>query len=221
MRRAVAAATWRPRLAFVSLFGRARRVARAARSLGATSVHFDAGTHPALDIGTGAVRRRLEGWVRASAVAAMWVAPPTATWSMRRAEQLRSHRRPLGLAGLAGPAAWQVAEANAVCHAWTSVVRMAADSRVPVVVELPTASRIWDAPAVAKLMRMDGVNVERLGARGAGCRWRQGWTLAAWNTPVPQASGRRPEPSAMVAAARLIKSAEDRATFTRGKLYGL
>ena len=106
----------------------------------------------------------IRGWLTAGWVIAVWMGPPSSSFSRARDRPggpvpLRSDAKPLGLEEMDSKDAEKVRMGNELMKFVVGVLSLCRRWQVPAAVENPAGSRIWLCPAMLEVLRWEQVRV--------------------------------------------------------------
>ena len=170
------------------IFSGSGRLSDAVERLGWASTRWDIKVAAAHDLTRPSAVRRL----LTALPAASWVhlGTPCASFSIARRGRvgrpggpLRSRRFPMGIPGLSEADQSRVDIGNKLLGVTLQVIRWCLRRGVPVSLENPRSSRLWQVPAVKRLVaRGEAVRTDYC---QFGTPWRKSTTFAFWNTTGP------------------------------------
>ena len=170
----------------LDIFGRSGHVARSFRRRGRAAVVIDIAKHSCLDVLDPIVQQTVLGWLRSGKVLAVFLAPFCGSWSRARRgpidysgppPPLRTHGHVMGRPGLSPADQLRVQQGNASLRFSIRVMRECLKQNIPVGLENPRTSWMWQAPAMARLLRLRGVRTVVVDQCQWGSRWLKPTTL--------------------------------------------
>jgi len=181
---------------FVEPFTGSLGLGPALRQLGYGMVTLDPRKGAWGDVTDPTVLDALRGWVQSGAVLGLWLTPPCSTWSTAARPGYRSREHLRGLPGLSQDRCANVDLGSETLRVSVDLIRLCRRRRVPVFLEHPRNSLIWQVPEVRELCRLAGARELSYDACQYGARWRKGTKTMTWNaegfTFVPRrCSGRQ------------------------------
>lgn len=120
-------------------------------------------------------------------VASVWLGTPCSSWS--RAHRgppdsawppLRDTFNPLGRPNLRAADRARVADGSRLMKFTAQVIRRAVALNIPVALENPHDSFLWQAPPIACLVSQRGCHIHVFGQWQVGTRWRKRASVASW-----------------------------------------
>lgn len=187
-RREVARAWRRKRLLFLDLFSGSGRLGKAFRELGFAALSLDLGNGDWQDLTRKEVLRCIEGWLTAYAVFGVWLGPPCTSWSRARrgpkgsaTGPLRDPDHPDGLPNLRPEDTAKVLSGNRTRDATARIVECCARLGIPVAVENPVASMLWDTAAFRRLRSLPGFQEVTFDQCGYRADWRKRTKVWGWH----------------------------------------
>ena len=124
------------------------------------------------------VQKLVRGWVRSRLICAIWIATPC--HSMRRARNrpngpppLRTRQYLLGLPSLSPSDQLKVERGNILASFSCSLFMLARSLNIPVVIENPSTSWLWQLPGALNLLRVRNTHVLDFDCCAFATPWRK------------------------------------------------
>ncbi len=175
------------RRVFLDLFAGHEGVSSALHRQGFGCVSFDVESDARLDLTDPAIIQLIEGWIRSGCIRGIWLATPCTTWSRARRGPRGSGWGPLrdnhfifGFPELSGAQREKVRVGNATMRATARIIRCAVACRVPVFLENPNNSMIWQAPPIKRLIHLRSSKCYITDFCQHGARWRKRTKVFGW-----------------------------------------
>ena len=176
------------RQVFVELYAGSGGVSCQLRALGYGAIAFEINHGEHFDLLNRTVNQILRGWISGGVVRGMHLGTPCGSWSRARRgpagsawAPIRSSEHIWGLPNLAQHDAQKVKVGNRTlrqsCQAIASCVKLG----IPVSIENPVNSLLWQAPPMAQLLQHPSCRVVTLDQCAWQARWRKRTRIAAWN----------------------------------------
>ena len=188
-----------PHRAVLELFSGKGHLCRAVVRQGRHSLPLDIIDNPLFDILSGEAWRVIKGWITAGIISAVWMGTPCASWSRAlhgppgsgwcRLRNPGAHV--MGLPDLPPPQQLKVDAGNRQMEFTCRVIRLCLRHRVPVYVENPGMSFLWDAPPLARLCALPHHRAHIQDFCGYGARWRKRTRISCWSSCHPDLAERR------------------------------
>ena len=176
---------------FVEPFTGSRGLAPALRHIGYGTVTLDPSKGPWGDVTNPTVLDGLRGWVQSGAVLGVWLSPPCSTWSAAARPGYRSREHLWGIPGQSRARCANVDLGSETLRVSVQLVRLCRRRHVPVFLEHPRNSLVWQVPEVRELCSLAGAQELDYDACLYGARWRKGIKTVAWNAGRFAFSARR------------------------------
>ena len=124
------------------------------------------------------VRQLVRGWVRGRLIVATWIATPCHSLSRARNRPngpppLRTRQYPLGLPGLSPNDQIKVERGNILATFSFSLFLLARSLNIPVVIENPSTSWLWQLPGALSLIRIRSTRVVDFDFCAFATPWRK------------------------------------------------
>ena len=172
--------------AFLDLFAGTGRVGKWMEKLsGLPSVRLDVKADPAFDLTSEAALKMVRGWIASRVVRAVWLAPPCSTWSVASRNTFRTPVFIDGKPNLSEKNAIKVQFGNATALFTVCVVRACLIAGIPVAMENPQSSLLWQCPAVRVLTSLDSCKEFVTHMCQHGLAWKKPTKVVGWNVGVP------------------------------------
>ena len=172
---------------YIEIFSGAARVASRWRALGLPVITIDVTDSVLEDVTIPEVRRLLRSWISAKMVAAVWSAPPCATFSSarrglqgHRGGPVRSRDHVWGLPNCQPDAQQDVLVSNRVTRGAFDILKHAISQKVPCAIENPTTSLMWFCPPLRLLSSHAGGRRHVSDHCQFGSAWRKRTTVLSW-----------------------------------------
>ena len=187
-RRARVWAPRRRRLVLPVVGPRGAPICKALRRRGFGCPWLGAGRGVGLGLTERVVVDRLLGWIRSSAVCALWLSLPRGTWIESGSPPARSASDPWGKLAPAsvGSHFASFAADNVELRAVVQLVKACIVNAVPVCVERPRSSLIWSFPELRALTNHNSFNAIVLDLCQFGSAARSATRIFSWRCPKAQ-----------------------------------
>jgi len=124
------------------------------------------------------VRRLVRGWVRGRLIIGIWIATPCNSMSRARNRPngpppLRTRQYPLGLPALSPNDQLKVERGNTLATFSFSLFLLARSLNIPVVIENPSTSWLWQQPGALNILRIRNTQVLDIDFCAFGAPWRK------------------------------------------------
>ena len=173
----------------LDLFCGVGHITRQWRQAGWGVVSMDLSRDPAEDLTCRGVLQLIKAWMRSNLIGGVWLAPPCSTWSSARrgvpgsrGGPLRSRQHIWGLPCVEPAALPMLAVGNATARAALQIISLCVRLRIPVAVENPTTSLLWQVPALLRLSRHHSCHRHVSDFCQYGTAWRKRTTVLSWYT---------------------------------------
>mgnify|MGYP003333905585 CR=1 FL=1 len=169
----------------LELFAGCGRHTRALRRLGMPCLAFDFRTDPILgDLCNRHVQDCICSWIRQGLIASIWLGTPCTTWCVALNRfpkcRLRSREELFGLASLNEAQRKRVMTGNATAKFSVKIIHMCVAQCIPVALENPTRSLLFEHPAIVRLRKHRAHVEHRFTMCAFGTRWRKSTDLPCW-----------------------------------------
>lgn len=152
---------------FLEVFSGSGRMSSAWRMLFKAqhaAFELDISHSPECDLLLRRVRQLVRGWVRSRLILAIWIATPCHSLSRARNRPngpppLRTRQYPLGLPGLSPNDQLKVERGNTLATFSFSLFLLARSLNVPVVIENPSTSWLWQLPGALNVLRIHNTHI--------------------------------------------------------------
>lgn len=183
------------RQAFVEVFSGSGTLARRFRQLGFACLEIDTKHGPEYDVLNRGFRKILRGWILSGCILGVSIAtpcssmsqalhgPPGSSW-----QRLRSDQHPLGLPGLNERGAQKVKAGNELMRFTVWLIRLCLAARIPVIVENPYRSFLWQCPEVCSLLAHRFCKAVLFDFCQFNAPWRKRTKIAIWSSYIPPCS---------------------------------
>jgi hypothetical protein len=135
---------------------------------------FDTQIRPSDDLNTSGFHAHFRSAVLEKRISCVHIAPPCSSFSLANSRQghaIRSKAYPLGLPGLTEFEQSRVNEGNRCVRSIVLFIQLCNEHSIPVAIENPATSYLWQVPAVAALCEKGRVADYHMCAFGA--KWRK------------------------------------------------
>ena len=157
-------------------------------------VAVDSDTDPRYDLTDNSILKLIEGWIRGGCISSIWLGTPYATWSRARRGPknsgwgpLRSSEHIYGFPDLPEPQRAKVRVGNSTMKATARIIRCAVSCGVPVFLENPVSSMLWNSPPINRLSKLRSCRCFVTDFCQHGARWRKRTKVLSWHSqPSPQ-----------------------------------
>ena len=174
------------RQVFLDLYSGAGGISKKLKHDGFGVLEFEINRGEEFDLTRPCVRRLILSWLRSGIVRGVWLATICKSWSRARRgppgsnwQRIRNNEHIYGLPGLPENCRHTLKIGNATMRQTAEVIKTCIQFRVPVCLENPVGSMLWQAPPISKLLaQAQIVNFDQC-AFGAG--WRKRTKIAGWN----------------------------------------
>ena len=173
----------------LDLFCGVGHITRQWRRAGWGVVSMDLARDPAEDLTRRDVLRLIKAWLRSKLIGGVWLAPPCSSWSSARrgapgtrGGPLRSRQHVWGLPNVEADAQPMLAVGNATAAATLQIINLCVKLHIPVAVENPTTSLLWQVPALLRLSRHHSCHRHVSDFCQYGTPWRKRTTVLSWYT---------------------------------------
>ena len=170
----------------LEIFCGTAHLSKALRSHGMGVVSLDTKLSDAHDISRKVVADLIIGWITGGAVACVWLGTPCDSWSRARHDidksGPRSQTHIMGKNDLSAKDRIRVCVGNMTMLFSVKLISIACKSKIPIIIENPATSFLWDAPAMRRVS--SGHTDVIVDFCQFGKRWRKRTRLRAWNFSI-------------------------------------
>lgn len=182
------------RKVFLDLFAGHQGITKSIFSHGFGCVAVDSDIDPRYDLTDNSILKLIEGWIRGGCISSIWLGTPYATWSRARRGPknyawgpLRSSEHIYGFPDLPEPQRAKVRVGNSTMKATARIIRCAVSCGVPVFLENPVSSMLWNSPPINRLSKLRSCRCFVTDFCQHGARWRKRTKVLSWHSqPSPQ-----------------------------------
>ncbi|CAK0867123.1 unnamed protein product, partial [Prorocentrum cordatum] len=171
----------RTRRVVLELFADSSHLTEAVRRRGLPALDLDLWRGPAEDHLSREFRAVVKGWLACRVAGAVWLGTPCTTWTQALRQPLRTRTRPMGRADLLPREAAKVRMGNRTFHLSCDVIELCLELRIPVFVENPAGSLIWQARRLQRLLQHPSCQLLTFDGCQYDAPWRKRTSVAAWN----------------------------------------
>ena len=148
-------------------------------------VSLDVQADADLDLRNPVVVNFLRGWIAARVVRAVFMGPPCTTWSRASGGYYRSACHIYGQPSLSGRALAKATDGNLHVRSCALLVQACLDHGVPIGLENPRWSMMWDEPVLSHLLQHPRCRNACTYFCQHGARWKKPTRVAMWNSRPP------------------------------------